>query len=93
MLFCISDVSTANEVLVQALSPTELYCNVSNLDNKSSAVVWWKRKSDGEEFKVISNRTAASTKSKCMISLAVLTHLDIIRYRLYQWYFLTFRCS
>ena len=49
----LSDVTASSEVLVQALSPAKLYCDVSNLDTGSSATVRWIRKSDGEEFKVL----------------------------------------
>ena len=59
--FYISDVNPSTEVLVQALSPVLLYCNVSNLDSGSSATIWWKRNSDGQEFKVIPNHASIST--------------------------------
>ncbi|KAL5247349.1 hypothetical protein ACHWQZ_G019273 [Mnemiopsis leidyi] len=45
------DITPSTEVLVQAESPAKLYCNVSNLDTGSVATVWWKRNSDGLEFK------------------------------------------
>ena len=49
----ISDVTPSSEVLVQAVSSTRLYCNVSNLDTGSTATVWWIRNSDKEEFDVL----------------------------------------